>query len=81
MRRQALDKRIQNGEYLANKPQPQQEDQQPANPMGDPAQMDVMMEGMKKNMAMMVPQMIMMGWVNYFFAGFILSNTFNQIFD
>lgn len=36
-------------------------------------QMDVMMEGMKKNMAMMVPQMVMMGWVNYFFSGFVLS--------
>ncbi|KAI3645827.1 hypothetical protein MP228_008755 [Amoeboaphelidium protococcarum] len=44
----------------------------PPNPMGDPAQMEVMMEGMKKNMVMMVPQMIMMGWISYFFAGFII---------
>ncbi|KAI3632075.1 hypothetical protein MIR68_009911 [Amoeboaphelidium protococcarum] len=44
----------------------------PLNPMGDPAQMEVMMEGMKKNMVMMVPQMIMMGWISYFFAGFII---------
>lgn len=68
---------MKNGEYVA-KPVSQpgtdgQDQQQPPNPMGDPAQMDVMMEGMKKNMAMMVPQMVMMGWVNYFFSGFILS--------
>jgi hypothetical protein len=50
------------------------EPQMPQNPMSDPAQMEVMMDGMKKNMVMMVPQMIIMGWVNYFFSGFVLSN-------
>lgn len=30
-----------------------------------------MMEMMKKNMAGMVPQMIIMGWVTYFFNGFV----------
>ena len=45
----------------------------PANPMGDPQQMDLMMDGMKKNMVMMVPNMLIMGWVNFFFSGFVLS--------
>ncbi|RKP27493.1 integral membrane protein DUF106-domain-containing protein [Syncephalis pseudoplumigaleata] len=42
------------------------------NPMTDPAGMEVMMDGMKKNMAMIIPQTIIMGWVNYFFSGFVL---------
>jgi len=43
-----------------------------ANPMGsmmsDPTQM---MGMMKNNMAMIVPQMLLMGWVSYFFSGFV----------
>merc|ERR1712086_721695 len=31
------------------------------------------MEMMKKNMVMVVPQMAMMGWVSYFFSGFIVG--------
>jgi ER membrane protein complex subunit 3 len=81
-RRQLLAERIKSGAYLAT---PASAGEQPAgggdggaqppppNPMGDPAQMDLMMEGMKKNMAMMIPQMVMMGWINYFFSGFVLS--------
>ncbi|KAJ3201816.1 ER membrane complex subunit 3, partial [Clydaea vesicula] len=42
------------------------------NPMADPAGMEVMMEGLKKNMAMIVPQTLIMSWVNFFFSGFIL---------
>ena len=38
----------------------------------DPAQMEAMMDGMKKNMMMLVPQMIIMGWVNAFFSGFVV---------
>ncbi|KAI9592027.1 integral membrane protein DUF106-domain-containing protein [Syncephalis fuscata] len=43
-----------------------------SNPMTDPAGMEVMMSGMKNNMAMIIPQTIIMGWVNYFFSGFVL---------
>jgi ER membrane protein complex subunit 3 len=43
----------------------------------DPAQTEAMMEGMKKNMFMMIPQMFIMGWVSTFFSGFVLS-TFLQ---
>jgi len=35
--------------------------------------MDGMMAGMRTQMVMMVPQMIVMGWINFFFEGFILS--------
>ena len=70
-RRKLLCKFIDEKKYVAAAKQA--EGQDPVNPMSDPAQMDVMMDGMKKNMAMMVPQMVMMGWVNYFFAGFVLS--------
>jgi hypothetical protein len=44
----------------------------PQNPLSDPAAMDGMMAGMKTQMVMMVPQMIIMGWVNFFFQGFVL---------
>jgi len=34
--------------------------------------MDGMMSGMKTQMVMMVPQMVIMGWINFFFQGFVL---------
>jgi ER membrane protein complex subunit 3 len=43
------------------------------NPLSDPAAMEGMMAGMKTQMVMMVPQMVIMGWVNFFFQGFVLS--------
>lgn len=45
----------------------------PPNPLSDPAAMDGMMAGMKTQMVMMVPQMVIMGWINFFFQGFVLS--------
>jgi len=44
----------------------------PPNPLTDPAAMDGMMSGMKTQMVMMVPQMVIMGWINFFFQGFVL---------
>jgi hypothetical protein len=35
--------------------------------------MDGMMGGMKTQAVMMVPQMVIMGWINFFFQGFVLS--------
>lgn len=32
-----------------------------------------MLEMMKKNMAMVVPQLFLMAWVNHFFSGFVLG--------
>ena len=47
-----------------------------AGAAGNPPQMNAMMDQsldmMKKNMTMFVPQMALMGWVNYFFSGFVL---------
>ncbi|KAJ3004363.1 hypothetical protein NUW54_g4848 [Trametes sanguinea] len=45
----------------------------PPNPLTDPSAMEGMMAGMKTQMVMMVPQMIIMGWINFFFQGFVLS--------
>lgn len=41
--------------------------------------MDGMMAGMKTQMVMMVPQMVMMGWINFFFQGFVLSQSLSTI--
>jgi len=41
--------------------------------MTDPAAMEGMMGMMKGNMMMMVPQTVIMGWINAFFAGFVIS--------
>ncbi|MCJ1485874.1 ER membrane complex subunit 3 [Schaereria dolodes] len=43
------------------------------NPMTDPAAMEGMMGMMKGNMMMMIPQTVIMGWINAFFAGFVIS--------
>ena len=41
--------------------------------MTDPAAMEGMMGMMKGNMAMMIPQTLIMSWINAFFAGFVIS--------
>lgn len=43
------------------------------NPMTDPAAMEGIMGMMKTNMAMIVPQTLIMGWINTFFSGFVIS--------
>ncbi len=40
------------------------------NPMMDP---NNMMNMMKANTVMTVPQLFIMAWVNYFFSGFVLG--------
>ncbi|KAI9838693.1 MAG: hypothetical protein M1819_005007 [Sarea resinae] len=42
------------------------------NPMTDPAGMEAMMGMMKGNVAMMVPQTLIMSWINAFFSGYII---------
>lgn len=44
-----------------------------ANPLTDPGGMDQMMNMMKGNMAMIIPQTLIMGWINTFFSGFVIS--------
>lgn len=45
----------------------------PKNPFTDPDALDTMMEPMKRSMVMMIPQTVIMGWINFFFSGFVLS--------
>ena len=51
---------------------PENRGKPPANPMTDPAAMEGMMGMMKGNMAMMIPQTVIMGWINAVFAGFVV---------
>ena len=60
------------GDFLKD---PENKGKPPANPMTDPAGMDQMMSMLKGNMAMMVPQTLIMGWINAFFSGFVISIT------
>jgi hypothetical protein len=53
--------------------EPEKRGQVAANPMTDPAAMEGMMGMMKGNMAMMVPQTLIMGWINAFFSGFVVG--------
>jgi ER membrane protein complex subunit 3 len=61
------------GTYLKDGPESKDAASAPPNPITDPAAMDGMMAGMKTQMVMMVPQMVIMGWINFFFQGFVLS--------
>ncbi|RMZ79422.1 hypothetical protein DV738_g3278, partial [Chaetothyriales sp. CBS 135597] len=51
---------------------PESRGQSAPNPMSDPAAMDGMMGMLKGNMAMMIPQTLIMSWINAFFAGFVI---------
>lgn len=46
-----------------------------SNPMSDPAAMEGMMGMMKGNMMMMIPQTLIMSWINAFFSGFVISES------
>ncbi|THH33663.1 hypothetical protein EUX98_g544 [Antrodiella citrinella] len=61
-----------NGSYLKDGPPKSDASTAPPNPLTDPNAMDGMMAGMKTQMVMMVPQMVIMGWINFFFQGFVL---------
>ena len=52
---------------------PENRGKPPANPITDPAAMEGMMGMMKGNIAMIVPQTLIMGWINAFFSGFVIS--------
>lgn len=60
----------QEGKFLAD---PESRGKPRPNPMSDPAAMEGMMGMMKGNMAMMIPQSLIMGWINAFFSGFVIS--------
>ena len=57
------------GAFLAD---PESRGKPRPNPITDPAAMEGMMGMMKGNVAMMVPQTLIMGWINTFFSGFVI---------
>lgn len=90
-RRRLLIQALDDGRYLSeteiSKPTGSQTENPavPPNPL-DPANMDGMMDGLKKQMVMMIPQTVIMGWINAFFFGFVcvklpfpLPNGFKQM--
>lgn len=60
----------QEGRFLA---EPELRGKPRPNPMSDPAAMEGMMGMMKGQMTMMIPQTLIMGWINAFFSGFVIS--------
>lgn len=69
MRKNYLVSAYQSGAFLKD---PASRGQPPANPMTDPAGMEAMMGMMKGNMMMMIPQTLIMSWINAFFSGFVI---------
>jgi len=64
-----LSEKLSDGSYLA---EPIKENQEPANPLTDPGASDAMMNMAKNSFGNFAAQSLMMGWVNFFFAGFVL---------
>ena len=69
-RKEYLISSYKSGTFLKNGPD--SKGQAAPNPMSDPAAMEGMMGMMKGNMAMMIPQTLIMSWINAFFAGFVI---------
>lgn len=78
MRKNYLVSAYHNGTFLKD---PSNRGQAPANPMTDPAGMDAMMGMMKGNMMMMIPQTLIMSWINAFFSGFVICMILSLLFD
>jgi len=75
-----LDDAFAAGKYLKDGPLKEGETPPAApNILSDPGAMDGMMAGMKTQMVMMVPQMVIMGWINFFFQGFVLSECLRRL--
>jgi ER membrane protein complex subunit 3 len=69
-RREALVSAYESGAYLK---EPERRGQAPPNPMTDPNAMEGMMGMMKNNMAMIIPNTLIMSWINAFFSGYVIS--------
>jgi hypothetical protein len=76
-RKAFLTEALSNGSYL--QPKDKEEKEGPKNPFEPAGGMDGMMDGMKKQMVMMIPQTLIMGWINFFFSGFVLRKYLSQI--
>ncbi|KAL2122431.1 hypothetical protein VTJ04DRAFT_2886 [Mycothermus thermophilus] len=68
-RRDALMTAFESGAYLKD---PDARGQPPPNPMSDPNAMEGMMGMMKNQMAMIIPNTMIMGWINTFFSGYVI---------
>ncbi|KAL1583560.1 hypothetical protein WHR41_07705 [Cladosporium halotolerans] len=68
-RKEAFLEGAKEGKFLAD---PDARGKARPNPMSDPAMMEGMMGMMKGNVAMMVPQSLIMGWINAFFSGYVI---------
>lgn len=68
-RRDALTTAYESGAYLKD---PERKGQPPANPMTDPSSMEGMMGMMKNQMAMIIPNTLIMSWINAFFSGYVI---------
>ncbi|KAI8867766.1 DUF850-domain-containing protein [Ramicandelaber brevisporus] len=73
-RRSMLAESFKEGKYLKNPTEKQavETGEAPPNPLTDPQGMEAMTNMAKQNMMGMVPQMLIMGWINFFFSGFVL---------
>jgi ER membrane protein complex subunit 3 len=71
-RRDALITAYESGAYLKD---PENRGQPPPNPMSDPNAMEGMMGMMKGQMAMIIPNTLIMGWINAFFSGYVISSS------
>ena len=69
-RRETLVSAYESGAYLKA---PENRGQAPPNPMSDPNAMEGMMGMMKSNMAMIIPNTLIMSWINAFFSGYVIS--------
>ncbi len=69
-RRDALIAAYESGAYLKD---PDNRGQPPPNPLSDPNAMEGMMGMMKNQMAMIIPNSLIMGWINAFFSGYVIS--------
>lgn len=74
-KRQKLLEDLGSGRYLKEQPQADDANKEPElkNPLSDPNAMEGMMEQMKRSMVMMIPQTLIMGWISFFFSGFIVA--------
>lgn len=68
-RREYLTSGFETGAFLKD---PDAKGKPPANPMTDPGAMDGMMGMMKNNMAMIIPNTLIMSWINAFFSGYVI---------
>jgi hypothetical protein len=69
-RRDALITAYESGAYLKA---PENVGQPAPNPMSDPNAMEGMMGMVKNQMAMIIPNTLIMSWINAFFSGYVIS--------